>query len=316
MKVISLKDLYFLSVTTLVEVVGWLSFPGLRKFVLNSLTFAAYNFSKVKRRLIAKNLSKAFGARLGEDQMRHIVKGVFYETWQEMFFWSLPILRRAAENGVEFHGVDHLHEALRKGRGAILWESNGIGRRLLAKWMLQANGFTVHQVHGPNNLGGFLTDDSTRTWVRRILVKRFFENCEKRFVAEIISLPDSNSLAFTRILLDRLNRNALLCVAGDGRVGQKLVPLRFLGRTTLFAPGMVSLAKLSGATILPMFCIEERNGRNIFTIEGPIHIEKDDDKDRGMENSLKHYAGLLEARIRQYPELYRNWHLLGEFLDE
>jgi lauroyl/myristoyl acyltransferase len=316
MKFIYLKDLYFLSVIAIVRLLGWLSLPGPRKFVVNSLAFAAYNFSKAKRRLIEKNLLKAFAGKLSQDQMRHIVKGVFYETWQEMFFWSLPSTKRAADNGVELRGVEHLHDALRQGRGVILWETNGIGRRLSAKRILSENGFAIHQVHGADALGGFLTDDSSASWVRHRLVKRFFDNCEKQFVTEMISLPKSNSLAFTRILLNRLNQNAVLCVTGDGRVGQKLIPLTFLGRTTLFATGMVTLARISGSSILPMFCIPQRNGTSVVTIEGPIHIESDVDRERALENSLKQYGALLETHIRRDPELYRNWHLLGEFLDD
>jgi len=92
-------------------------------------------------------------------------------------------------------------------------------------------------------------------------IKPYFEKRAKQFVAEIIYLPHSDSLAFARILLSRLQQNAIVCIAGDGKNGRKLLPLKFLGATELFATGMVSLAKASGASIVPMFCLEEPNSQ-------------------------------------------------------
>ncbi len=78
---------------------------------------------------------------------------------------------------------------------------------------------------------------------------------------------------------------------------------------------MVSLARLSGAPLLPIFCVQEGDSAGILIIEGPVHIEKDAGREQGLEKSLREYAGLLEGYIRRYPELYRNWHLLDEFMD-
>jgi hypothetical protein len=43
----------------------------------------------------------------------------------------------------------------------ILWESNGFGSRVVAKQVLHARGYFLYQVHGENNLGGFLVNDSS-----------------------------------------------------------------------------------------------------------------------------------------------------------
>ena len=232
MKLVALKDLYFLSAIALIEVAALFPSHRLKELVARTLASTAYRFSMTKRRTIEKNLSRAFAGKLGGEQRRRIVKGALSGVWREMLSWSPSTKEAAAARGAKIHGVEHLHRALKEGKGVILWESNGFGRRLLAKQILRANGFAVHQVHGPNHLGGFLTEDSSATWVRRRMVKRFFTGCEKHFVTEIIDLPGSDSLAFTRILLNLLNRNAALCISGDGRVGQKLIPIDFLAGTT------------------------------------------------------------------------------------
>jgi lauroyl/myristoyl acyltransferase len=73
---------------------------------------------------------------------------------------------------------------------------------------------------------------------------------------------------------------------------------------------MVSLAKLSGATILPLFCIQQDNEKATVIIEAPIQIDVNGERESGLERSIRQYAGLLESYIRRYPEQYLNWEVL------
>jgi lauroyl/myristoyl acyltransferase len=256
-----------------------------------------------------KNLSEAFDGKLSKHQRREILQGAFYEFWRETFSRRPTRQERAVLKRTEIQGLEHLQRALRNGRGVILWESNALGRRTLSKQILHENGFLIHQVYAEIHLKGFLTTDPDRhhSWVRNHMIKPEMERCEKPFLAEIIYLPRSDSLAFTRILLDRLKQNAILCIPGDGRSGRKLLPIRFLGRTKLFSAGMVSLAKISGASILPLFCIQEKNGKINLVIEPPILIETEVGREQVLEKGVIQYASLLESYIRKYPEQYRNW---------
>ncbi len=311
MEFISVKDIYYLAIILLIKVNSWFYSPVLKKFIVSGITLLAYGFSIKKRRVIEKNLSKAFGGGLSEEQRREIIKGAFREFWRDMFLWLPSDPDRDEFRRAELRGVEHLRRALENGRGVILWESNGYGRKLASKHILNQNGFSICQVHGTNHLGGFLTEDSSGTWARRSIINRFFERCEKQFVGEVIVLPGSSSLAFTRLLLSRLKQNSVLCISGDGKTGQKLIPLKFLGQTDFFSTGMVSLARTAEATILPMFCVVEKDGRTSLIIERSIHTDTDADREHFLENSVAEYVGLLEAYIRRYPEQYRNWHLVG-----
>ena len=108
-----------------------------------------------------------------------------------------------------------------------------------------------------------------------------------------------------------MEENVIVCISGDGKAGQKLIPLKFLGQTEFFSTGMVSLSRFTEAPILPMFCIEEKGGKTSLIIEHPLNVELSLDKETGLEKSVCQYAGLLEYYIRSYPEQYRNWHLVG-----
>ncbi|MGH7833350.1 MAG: lysophospholipid acyltransferase family protein [Candidatus Binatia bacterium] len=309
MQLVALKDCYYLSVIALVKTASWFPSPKLKEWVVRSVACIAYRSSSSKRRLSQKNLAAAFDGRLSERQLRRVVRRAFYEFWDDTFSLLPSRAGRAALKQADLCGVEHLRTALKNGKGVILWESRHFGRRTLAKQILHEHGFAIHQVHGWNHLGGFLGDSST--WVRRHVVERFFEKWEKQFVAEIICLPKSDSLAFTRALLERLQHNAIICIPADGGSGQKIIPIQFLGRTGAFSTGMVSLAKISGAAILPLFCFQESTGGTKVVIEAPVRVESNVDKERSLENSIFGYISLLEAYVRRYPEQYRNWHLLG-----
>jgi len=309
MKCLRIQDLYSLTVIALIKIVSGFPSPLLKNLTIKSIAFAAYHVSKKKRHSMEQNLSEAFDGKLAEHQRREIVKGAFYEFWRETFSRWPTRQERAALKSAGIQGLEHLQRALENGRGVILWESNAFGRRILSKQILHENGFLIHQVYAEVHLKGFLTTDPDRSnsWVREHMIKTEMERFEKPFLAEIIYLPSSDSLVFTRILLDRLKQNVILCIPGDGRSGKKLLPMRFLGHTKLFSTGMVSLVKISGASILPIFCIQEKNGKTSLIIEPPILIETEVGRDQVLEKGVLQYVRLLESYIRKYPEQYRNW---------
>jgi lauroyl/myristoyl acyltransferase len=310
-KFINIKDFYPLFVITLMKMVNWFPSPKPGELVVKSIAFAAYQFSRNKRRRIEKNLPEVFDEELSENRKREIVKRYFFHFWQENLSLLPSSKGRAARQGVDIRGVEHLQRALEKGKGVILWESSSFGKRVLSKRILHENGFSIQQVFAETHFEGFLRGGRSATWVQRHIIKRVLEKSEKRFVSEIIYLPSSDSLVFTRILLDRLKQNAILCVPGDGNEGQKRIPMKCLNHIQLFATGMVSLARISGASILPMFCTGEENGRISLIIEPPIYINKRADRERGLENSVSQYVSLLESYIRKYPEEYKWWHFLS-----
>jgi lauroyl/myristoyl acyltransferase len=310
MKFISIWDLYILFVITLIKAVNWVSSPKLKEFVIKSFAFYTYRSSKNKR-LLENILFQAFDGKLSEEQKREIVKGIFYGVWRNTFSLLPSGAGRDALKEAELHGIEHLQRVLKEGKGVILWESSCFGKRNLAKQILHENGFSIHQVHGEYHFRSFLNDGNSSTWVRNHIINTFFEKCGKQFVADITYLR-TNSLAFTRDLLNLLKQNAILCIPGDGKFGEKLISIKFFGRPALFSTAIVSLAKISGASILPMFCIRERNGKTSLIIEHPIHIGTDVDRERGLEDGVAQCVGLLESYIRRYPEQYPNWYRLSE----
>ena len=298
-------DLYLLFVIALVTVVNRSRSLRLARFFARCAGLAAWWLSRRRRQSRERILAQTLGISAAETQ--RVVRRCFYEFWGNVF--SLPQHENERSDGqiAELRGLEHLDNALAKGRGVILWESHSFGKRVLAKCVLHHNGFSVSQIHAKNHLEGFGNSES---WIAKNVIQPFFEKREKPFVKEILYLTNED-ISFNRTLLERLKGNGILCIAADGRQGHKFIPVRFLGHSALFSTGMISLAKHSVATILPLFCIQRATGKATVIIEAPIPIEANGDRERGMEQSIKQYAGVLESYIRKYPEQYLIWQPLA-----
>jgi KDO2-lipid IV(A) lauroyltransferase len=271
----------------------------------------AYRLSARKRRLSEEALARAMPAALSASERRAVVEGSFQGFWREAFSLVLSDADRRALAAVEVRGMEHLRAAAARGRGVILWESSHFGNRLLAKQILQDHGVAVHQVHADNHLGGFRIARDGGSLVRQRILRPFVEREECRSVAGIIHIPDSDSLAFTRALRRRLRDGAVVCTSSDGPLGQRFVVVPFLGDEQPFATGVVSLARASGAALLPLFCFDDPPGRPCLVVEPAVTIEPGEDRERLVQDALRRYASLLERYIRRYPAQYRHWHGLG-----
>jgi lauroyl/myristoyl acyltransferase len=303
------KDLYVLTVIALTWSVAAAGSPQLRNDVARSVASAAFKLSRRKRRGSEAMLRRVFGSRMSPRRLRIILRRVFEEFWVDAF--SLPRLRGAPEaaHGV-IGGVEHLRSTLDEGRGAILWISNNFGRMTALKRTLYDHGFPVHKVHVVNHLGGFREAGDPDSWVQRRWITPFFDSHERALVAGIVSITPQ-SLAFVRQLSARLADNGIVCMAGDVALGHRQLPLTFLGMPKRFPTGAVTLAKATGAAILPTFSLRGPRRASRVVIEPPIHVRRDLDREGETENVLLRCIRRLEYYARRHPSLYLNWHAIA-----
>ena len=306
----ALFDLYHFGHFALAEVIGRLPSAALRRAAIDGLAYTAYRISHEKRRLIERNVAYAFGGQIDPVKTRHIALGCFREFWQEMVEWVPSVGDRLPAAEIEIRGLAHLKQALAAGNGAILWESNGFSRRVQAKRTLHAHGIHLHQTHGETHLGVMWTSPGQGTWLRDRLMRPTYERRLSPFVAEILIIPAHSATAAARVYLKRLRQNAILCIAGDGRIARKLYPVEFLGQSVVFAPGAIRLAQLAGAPLLPMFWAPAIDRPPALEIDPPIIPDPAGDVDAVVVDCLQRFANALAARVMRWPEAYRNWHMV------
>jgi len=167
---------------------------------------------------------------------------------------------------------------------------------------LRAHGFSIHQTHSREHLGGFYAQGETE--IRARVIRPFLEAREKNFVAAIHYLPRGESLAVTRQLANLLQANKVFYLSGEGQLGHKHITRDFLGHPRRFATGAINLSKLTGAPLLPLFCWRDETDQLQLVIEPPLEFPNDA---RAAEIGMTNFATRLESYIRRYPDQYRNW---------
>ena len=303
MRWLDAADVYYLTVIALIRLTAWSRSPGLSDRLSNTVARFAWMFPTTKRRHLLSRIAACFD-RSTPKQRRNIGQRSYRTFWQDTFVLAGTI-RPADARRIRVDGLERLQHALAKGHGALVLESSFFGRRHLAKMVLHAHGVDIVQVHASDHLAGFWSRRDTR--LRRDAIRPFFEGCERRFVREILHIARVDpSLAFTRRLTRVLQDNRVLCLSGEGRIGRKMVLLPFLGEARQFVTGAMSLAKHSGAPLLPLFCWRDDDGQLTLVIEPPIDVEG---HARAAENGAAAYVRLLERYVRQSPGEYYGWHI-------
>jgi lauroyl/myristoyl acyltransferase len=304
MRIVRDRDLYLLAVVALMTLAGALPFRP-RRALGSALAFVAYRISHRKRRDSEQGVSLALAGAVTPRERTAIVKAAFRQFWQDAF-----VSPRSSRPGTDsVAGLSHVHDALAAGRGVILWESSQFGSRMTAKRILRDAGLSICQVHADNHVGGFGEGGRTASVVRQRLVEPFFDRRERRFVAEIASLSAHERVGGRRALLRLLADNRIVCMANDGRFGQKFVSVPFFGQPRRIATGIATLARVTRAAILPMFCVETRPGEWLVTIEPPLRSDAADHDDAASDLATQ-YVTLLESYVRRYPGQFRTWDML------
>ena len=285
-------DVYLLSIVLLMRLVAGSGSVRLRDLIARTAGNTAYYLSRQKRKVVQQRVAIFLGEETNSPRIARITRETFHIFWQDIFQLALP----ERELGrVRISGLERIDSALENGRGAILLENSLFGQRHRATQILFARGISVHQVHALAHMNGLGAPSMTQ--VRTRFVQPYLQAFEEKFVAEIIHLKEDSSLAFTRRLAEVLQNNQVLCLSGEGQFSARPITLPFLGFERKFATGAISLARMTGAPVLPMYCWHDPDDRSQLVIEPPLALQA----------GMRPYVEQLEAYVRRSPEQYRGW---------
>jgi KDO2-lipid IV(A) lauroyltransferase len=256
------------------------------------------------RRGIAAHIAAALGPGAPPAEVDRLTRELFRNRAanDEIFciesFSRSAARRRSACAGVSITGLDHLRAALDRGRGAILWES-WLGHRTLARLVLIELGFRLIQVTGP-------THPASSSWLGQRVIRPMQLRAAARLFAEVVIIQDG-SVAYLRRLAGRLRDNGIVCIPSLGVMGQRFVPVELLGERRYLATGVLSLARSTGAALIPLFCFRDRDGRWRLVLEAPIAVPAGGKGDADLAGTMAAYARLLEGYVRRHPEQWFSW---------
>lgn len=267
--------------------------------VLRIMGDSHYGLSSGKKRVILRNLStiRKDNSNWNTRAAREYFRNHYID---RLLIFIFPKFG-AKEVGrfVEIEGIEHLHRALEKGKGAILLHGH-FGPVHLPLVSLAMLGYRMKQIGLPSDEG--------LSWIGRNIAFRLRMKYESIIPAEII-----NADSFLRGAFRWLNDNGIIMITGDGsgterQVGRHKV-FSLFGHPVKFPLGPAILAQKTGAEIIPMFVAPGENGYLYKII-----IEKPLISDKIGEEALIDITGQFVRRLETYISKYPGYmHFLDRF---
>jgi KDO2-lipid IV(A) lauroyltransferase len=202
---------------------------------------------------------------------------------------------------MRFEDRENLDAALEGGKGAILLNPHaGNFMMMIASVSLAGYPFTQYAARGLAPVDTAEAHPQVFGHNRfREAVRAAREQSEDRLPAHFISLDTP-----IRHLYRCLEKNEVVGLAFDGRIGSRFVCVPFLGREALINPGPYRLAESTGAAIVPTLCSVPKDGPNVCSFGEPVFV----DKKRGWRGAMEEVLqGAMEPWIRSHPAEYALW---------
>jgi lauroyl/myristoyl acyltransferase len=196
-------------------------------------------------------------------------------------------------------GREHIDAALTARTGAVLWNAPFVYNNLVTKMALHGAGFAVRHLSGRQH--GL----STSRFGQRFL-NPIWTDIEDRFLAERALMTTAESTGALRQLMRGVKANQLVSIA-MGPHGSRSYTAPFCSGHITLANGAPSLARRSGAALLPVFTVRTDDGSVVTTIEPPIHASMDVPTTEAEKEIVAHCVRVLESYVRRWPEQFDGW---------
>jgi len=203
---------------------------------------------------------------------------------------------------VELRGLEHLDSCLEHKRGVILVHLH-FGTMQIPLIALGHKGYCMNQI------GQREPDNNNLSFIHRKVALRQRLKIEATIPADIINIGMTSTL---RPAFRCLEQNEVLMITGDGRgganpVGNKYIIVDFLGQKTHFPPGPVTIARKTGAKMLPLFCFRLPDGRQRVEIHPPLPLSFGPNKELDIHTNTQLYADALSKEVTNHPEHWMFW---------
>lgn len=246
-----------------------------RPFIGRTLGNIVYCFSTYRKALARVNLCLIFG----EDK-RKLARKVFQHLGMNLVeFLSLPYLSpQEFRDFCAIKGKEHLVQALKEGKGAILLTAH------FGNWELIGAGLALE---------GFQTIAPARS-----------QNEFEKHIRRIREASGYKTLSVDEgliPLISLLKKGGIVGILSDQNILSGGVKVPFFGIPVSTPPGAAILALRSGTPVLPTFDV--RIGRrHIINIQPALHLIRNGNFREDVLRNTAMFNQIIEEWIRRYPE--------------
>lgn len=257
-----------------------------------------YHTRRRKRCIARDELLKTLPELTGTGTVNRVVKHSFRQA-SAIFFETFCFPRIQPGNvdaWMRLHGRNHIHDALKQGRGAILILVHfGANQMIMAA--LGHRGYRIHQIGSRPDDWHRLSGTKTSAFDRRMFQIRL--DMEQSLPANFIYIDRS-----MRPVYNCLENNDIMLLAADGRAGTRFLQTSLCGRTMNLSAGPFRIAHATGAALLPAFPVRDADGVHDLYIEAPIRPPPGNASTSWPERAARLYGERLTEWVRSFPDHY------------
>ncbi|MBW1973531.1 MAG: lysophospholipid acyltransferase family protein [Deltaproteobacteria bacterium] len=198
-------------------------------------------------------------------------------------------------------GRENIINVLKKGKGAICLSIH-LGNWELGGLVLAFQGVSLNVLS--------LREENNK-------INKFREKIrEKNGIKVIYVEPEKDMLTAIIEIKKLLSMNQIIAMLGDRPTGSQLINIPFFGKECAFPAGAAYLSYVTGAPILPVFVLLDKDNRYKAIMEKPINISnKTDEKEKNIREGMEKIVKIFEKYIAQYPEQWYNFFPYFEKVD-
>jgi KDO2-lipid IV(A) lauroyltransferase len=247
----------------------------IREAVLDNLSHVLPNAPRRVRRVLARKI------------VRNVVKN-YYDVIR------IPKMSPAdLERTITVHGIEHLDNALKLGKGVIMISAH------------MGNFSIVAQLGAARNYDTSVVAED----IEPPLLYDYVNNLRGHFGLKMLMLGGWDLLTFYLMI-----RNfEVMLLAVDRDVNDEGMPVPFFGALADMPHGAVALALRTGAALLPGYTLRLPNNSSVVIIEEPLQLERTGDRDEDVRINMLKVAQTLEKYILKAPD---QWVVLQRIWDK
>jgi lauroyl/myristoyl acyltransferase len=260
-----------------------------------------FRFWPEKRSEVVRDLRRVLGEELSPEEAERLARDAFrIRTCEVIDLMRLRGRARSLGRLVEIRGREHLDAALAGGRGAIICSAH-FGSYMGAFSLLHASGIPVTTIgrwwwkYPP---GGSSAEQ--RMW-ELIYARRVLRHRQR---ANIEPWPGRVQVAAQAAAALRGNEVVTICSDAPPLDAEltRTIEVPFLGRQARLLPGVVTLARLTGAPVLMAFAHRSADYRHqVLEISPPLPMQGE------TATAFEQCVAMMDAAIRANPAEWDFW---------
>lgn len=230
---------------------------------------------------------------------------------RESLLELLPDQHASSTQPVRIEGREHLEQALKQGRGAVLVALHCLAKREARTGLQRAGIEYLPLIFAP--MSHVSERDPRYAGYGRLLWRfarsRLHPMLWTNMSGYIARMDPDAVLQMTRVLRD----GGLVMVSPDVMRSSTSQPVRFLNSVRRMSTGALDIARLTGCPLIPMWVW--RSGKQcVVEFHAPLPVCFDGEGEEARESNVAVLIEAMERQLRAHPEQWELWdqRVLGE----